>query len=456
MDKVWRESLNMTQRYEIKAALGLQPATPTSFLHAPEPYGLGIDTIEHKYNANNLSACITDLNHKKKLARDTFWRAANFTAQAIGISKTSTQQFYTVKPSDTDILFLDWEVRSITAKQVQTWRLQNQITDALAFCINSGWSLLKSNKGWGLSHTINSSNTTAAVRKTDYKRMITDAENEMWMAQLRAGCRTIPTIYAGKTEASYVTSWLRDKQVKDYIFRFTLKMWLSQLPTLENICLWNSSKTKPYARINCKCGLKGSAAHIFSGICKYTRGRATLRHNEVGRIIRQETKRGTTARWSFIGDPDCEPPESLVGKNWKHKIPFEMIIDRDGIMRQGRHTKPDLILADLLSSKRCVVLIIDFTIVVEYMFEASAAEKIRRYQFLVQAILDWLGPGDHRVEVVPITVGRSGIPPPDWGQICSKLKLACTPRHMWNLVQSSIMESNSQMFSSWQIINGLR
>jgi hypothetical protein len=456
MDKVWRDSLNKTQRFEIKAAMGLQPSTPTAFLHAPEPYGLGIQTIEHKYNSNNLAACISDLNHHKKLARDTVWRAATFTAQCLGIPKRAAH----LEGSDRqlDIIFLDWEVTTVTAAQVMKWKLQNQFTDALCYCINSGWSLLKSTQEWGLANTKNYTNDLACTSKTSIRSMMNTQENHMWIAQLKSAARTIPTIYAATTEAAYITAWLRDIQVQDSIFRFTLKMWLSQLPTLENIAMWNRAKGHTFVRNKCacECNEKGTAAHIFSGSCSFTRGRATVRHNEVGKLMILDTMKGNTARWSYTGELDEAVPAQVIGCDWKWKIPLETITDRDGVKKQVRHTKPDLILADLLSKKRCVVLIIDFTIVAEHMFQEATDEKNRKYAPLIRAIREFLGEGQHRVEVLAVPIGRNGVPPPDWAKICSRMKISSTPLNMWKRVQSCIMEENYKMFSMWQSRNGLR
>jgi hypothetical protein len=294
------------------------------------------------------------------------------------------------------------------------------------------------------------------VDKHKARIMMNQNEDNMWIAQLKAAARTIPTVYASTEGAAYINKWLRDRSVKDSLFRFTLKMWLSQLPTLENISLWNAAKNNGFYRTYCVCGEKGTADHILSGQCSRTRGKATKRHNEIGKMIREETTLGTVARWSYIGDFDQEVPYLLVGSDWKRKIPSEIIIDRDGIKRMCKHTKPDLILADLLSNERSLVLIIDFTIVSEHTFKTAGDEKRRRYEPLVRAILEWLGKGDHRVEVVPVVVGRNGIPPHDWSQLCGKMKIASKPKDLWSRIMTCVLEYNTQMFSMWQHCNGLR
>jgi hypothetical protein len=156
------------------------------------------------------------------------------------------------------------------------------------------------------------------------------------------------------------------------------------------------------------------------------------------------------------GHLDEEVPHDIIGTFWKHKIAYEPITDRDGITRIGTHTKPDLVLADLLSPNRAVVLIIDFTIISERMYSEAWNEKVRRYSPLVQAILDWLGEGDHRVEIVPIVIGRSGVPPPEWSKVCAMMKIATTPQTLWMKIQTCVMENNMKMFGTWQSCNGLR
>ena len=111
--------------------------------------------------------------------------------------------------------------------------------------------------------------------------------------------------------------------------------------------------------------------------------------------------------------------------------------------------KPDLILADKLSKRRCVVLIIDFTIIAEHMFQEATDEKNRKYAPLIRAILEFLGEGQHRVEVLAVPIGRNGVPQPNWDKICSRM-------NMWKRVQSCIMEENHKMLSMWQSRNGLR
>jgi hypothetical protein len=161
------------------------------------------------------------------------------------------------------------------------WKLQNQFTDALCYCINLGWSSLKSVDRLGLVNTTNYTNNKTNTNKKNIRSLINTQETDMWVAQLKSAAKTVPTIYAAATEAAYITSWLRDIQVLDSIFRFTLKLWLSQLPTLENIAMWNRAKGHTFVRNKCACDCnqKGTAAHIFSGSCSFPRGRATVRHN---------------------------------------------------------------------------------------------------------------------------------------------------------------------------------
>jgi hypothetical protein len=75
---------------------------------------------------------------------------------------------------------------------------------------------------------------------------------------------------------------------------------------------------------------------------------------------------------------------------------------------------------------------------------------------LVRAILEWLGEGEHKVEVVPIVIGRSGVPPPEWSKVCAKLKIASTPTALWMKIQTCLIENNMKMFGTWQSCNGLR
>jgi len=127
----------------------------------------------------------------------------------------------------------------------------------------------------------------------------------------------------------------------------------------------------------------------------------------------------------------------------------------DGIVRMVRHCKPDLILADGFAKERTVVCIVDFTVVVEGDFAEAYETKVERYRMMVQLILEFLGPGDHRVYVQPVPIGRNGVPFQQWATVCGALKVRTGNRELWVDIQHTVLESAKAMFNTWQRVNNM-
>jgi len=229
-------------------------------------------------------------------------------------------------------------------------------------------------------------------------------------------------------------------------------MWLNQLPTLVNLSLWDATSNR---NVRCVCGAVGTDAHIFSGACPRIRGLKTALHNAVGHIIRQTLVKRNMVSWSFVSESDTHAPEWLAGVDWKEKIPFVSEEEPDGRVRRVQHYKPDLIVADCLSPQRSVVYLVDFTFVRDDLIREAECHKIVIYQSMCEVIIQALGPGDHVVEVVPVAVGRSGVPPPEWANVCQKLKMLGSPMSIWDKVMTCLMQQNMHMFKCWQKHNGL-
>ena len=104
---------------------------------------------------------------------------------------------------------------------------------------------------------------------------------------------------------------------------------------------------------------------------------------------------------------------------------------------------------------RTTVALLDFFICVEHFFEAGRDIKINRYEPLCDVITKFLGEGEHNVFVVPVPIGRSGIPPPHWSAVCDSFKCRRTAMALWKDVQTSVLSYDKSMFNTWQTANGL-
>ena len=144
-----------------------------------------------------------------------------------------------------------------TAQMVTKWQLQNQITDALMFVLNNGLSLVYTEKGWGLRITATDGGAQVAVQKKEVNRMIKEIYDKHWISMMHSLKNPVPTQYIHPGTAPYIKAWLSDKQTPDALLKYTYRMWLSQLPTLTNLALWN--KTDNPRTVRCKCGQIGNA-----------------------------------------------------------------------------------------------------------------------------------------------------------------------------------------------------
>ena len=187
----------------------------------------------------------------------------------------------------------------------------------------------------------------------------------------------------------------------------------------------------------------------------YTRGLARARHNAVAnRVLEALTVRGVSS-WSYVGELDDAIPDWLAGDGWKQRIRPVKEVDYGGVVRMVRHVKPDALLADCLAPERTVVVMLDFFICVEYLFESGCEIKESRYQQLCDVVVETLGEGDHSVTVQPIPVGRNGIPHPEWGKICQRIKCRRKAHVLWKDVQGIVLSHAKSMFNAWQNANGL-
>ena len=87
-----------------------------------------------------------------------------------------------------------------------------------------------------------------------------------------------------------------------------------------------------------------------------------------------------------MGDLGADVTEWLAEGEWKKLIPLRKAEDMDGWIRVIRHTKQDLVLADVFSEGRTVVCPIDFTIAADGDIEGAAIRKEVRHHPLCEVI----------------------------------------------------------------------
>ena len=122
--------------------------------------------------------------------------------------------------------------------------------------------------------------------------------------------------------------------------------------------------------------------------------------------------------------------------------------DGYGNVRLVRHYKPDAVLAEMQSPLRKVVALVDAQVIGNDDFEGAARTKIDRYSPLVDMMRSHLGPLS-RVEVIPVIIGSCGVPPPDWCEVCTRLRVKSSPTSLWRRVQQIVIEHMHKIFWAW-------
>jgi hypothetical protein len=208
--------------------------------------------------------------------------------------------------------------------------------------------------------------------------------------------------------------------------------------------------------LRCKCGFgDATEEHIFSGRCKFTRGLARARHNEVAAVIRRAVVSKCASSWSYIGEIDEAVPESLVHGGWKKFIHPVLEEDYSGRLVMVRHVKPDFVLADGFARDRKTIALVDFFVCRESNFEVGCDIKRNRYYPMCEGITASLGVGDHRVYVQPVPIGRNGVPHPEWLEVCAGLKIRVGVTALWTQTQQVVLSFAKTMFNTWQLRNGM-
>ena len=137
----------------------------------------------------------------------------------------------------------------------------------------------------------------------------------------------------------------------------------------------------------------------------------------------------------------------MVPLDWKYKLALLTKLE-------WKHLpcKPDLWVANFLSSDCIVIRIIDVIVSWDNKLEQGAVGKISKYEALVAIIIDHIMLTYGRlpdIKVVPIVVGARGAIPADWDQRMRDLKLVAEGNKLACSCSRAALKGTQVVHSVW-------
>jgi hypothetical protein len=245
----------------------------------------------------------------------------------------------------------------------------------------------------------------------------------------------------------YSNAWKNNKQISSAVFKFGITSTTNQTVTPAVKCYrWGIIP-------NARCPMGGCGHphcdlnHILQHCCPrdgLIKGLRSLRHNATFPIVTEHIKKYGTA-WHYIGEPEHDPPTFMIPKDWKHRV---MVLTPAG---QRPATKPDQIIANILSKDKIEVCIIEMAISWENCLEETEERKRGKYEPLAAVITDFLSQTYGRipsVKVVPLVIGARGTIMNTWSDHMKDLRLNKSKELALKLSAETLTKS-AHMYFQW-------
>lgn len=436
-----------------KSAVGLPPSSSTAVIYSPRNrYGMGMINFTDSILKRTLSNTIKDKNSKCQNTRQWSEREMQYTAW---INNIPLVEYHTAG-------FFNWDTSNLTYAKVLKLPSQNAHTTALAACFKFGLRtvaiLAKGEKTIGiapqqlLQFTSLNRNapfdaTDAAVGAGAVSRLLTkQADMRFWtkLMQQKAGelLQQAETI-----DRKHSNAWKNNRQISSAVFKFGITATTGQTVTPAVKCYrWG---VLPNARCPMGgCGYQHCDLNHILQHCQprdgLIKGMRSLRHNSTFPIVTEHIKKQGTA-WHYIGEPEHDPPPFLVPTDWKHRV---MVLTPAG---QRPATKPDQIIANILSKDKMEVCIIEMAIAWESCMEEVEERKRGKYEPLAAVITDFLSKKYERipsVKVVPLVIGARGTIMNTWNDRMRDLRLDKSRALAINL-SAEVLTKSAHMYFQW-------